>query len=74
MILTHTLFALLVGLLIGLFLGWVNAHSTIATECRRLGGFYVDRSTFKCIEIQEPTPRRIRAPASDVPPPTLNDS
>jgi hypothetical protein len=31
--------------------GWVLAHKAVATECRRLGGFYVDDKTFKCVEI-----------------------
>lgn len=34
----------------GVVLGWLSAHGTIATECRKLGGFYVGDSTFKCIE------------------------
>ena len=32
--------------------GWIYAHSVIATECRKLGGFYVGKSTFKCEEIR----------------------
>lgn len=37
-------------ILIGICIGWAVAHSTIADECRRLGGFYVGKSTFKCVE------------------------
>jgi uncharacterized membrane protein YccF (DUF307 family) len=41
----------LLALLVGWWLGWAHAHSTVAKECRRLGGFYVNGSTFKCIEV-----------------------
>lgn len=27
---------------------WVSAHSTIADECKKLGGFYVGNTVFKC--------------------------
>jgi hypothetical protein len=37
-----------VGTLFGLVMGWVIAHSTVATECTRLGAFYVGSSTYKC--------------------------
>lgn len=43
----------LVNLLVGFLIGWVYAHSVVATECRRLGGFYVDGAVFKCTEIKE---------------------
>lgn len=33
-------------------LGYAIAHSTIATECERLGGFYVENKTYKCVEIK----------------------
>lgn len=39
--------------LIGYAFGWGRAHSVIAEECRRLGGFYVGRSVFRCTEIKE---------------------
>lgn len=28
--------------------GWIAAHGTIATECERLGAFYVGSKTFAC--------------------------
>jgi hypothetical protein len=28
--------------------GYTNAHSTVATECERLGAFYVGDKTYKC--------------------------
>ena len=27
---------------------WIVAHSTIATECRKLGAFYVGETVFEC--------------------------
>lgn len=42
-----------IGLLIGLFMGWVWAHMTVATECRRLGSFYVGKTTFHCTATEE---------------------
>lgn len=32
----------------GWYLGYVMAHSEVARECERLGGFYVGRKTFAC--------------------------
>lgn len=43
---------LVIAAAIGFFCGWLYAHSTIAAECRKLGGFYVGKSTFKCEEIR----------------------
>lgn len=41
--------------LMGLIIGWVLCHRythiMIATECERLGGFFVNNKTFKCHEI-----------------------
>lgn len=31
-------------------LGWLLAHSTVATECERLGSFYVGQKVFDCKE------------------------
>jgi hypothetical protein len=40
----------LIGLVVGCLLGWELAHHTVASECRRLGAFYVGDSVFRCIE------------------------
>ncbi|EPF3218165.1 hypothetical protein ACSRQO_003918 [Enterobacter hormaechei] len=32
-------------------LGWMAAHSMVAEECRRNGGFFVGKSNFKCTEV-----------------------
>ena len=46
-----------VALWIGLQVGhrWANLEN--AEECRRLGGFFVGSSVFKCTEIIDPRPR-----------------
>ena len=38
----------MVTLIFGLFLGWVFAHSTVATECKKLGSFYVGDKVYEC--------------------------
>lgn len=35
-------------LLVGVLLGWVYAHYTVATECERLGAFYVGSKVYEC--------------------------
>lgn len=37
---------------LGYKFGWIAAHSMIAEECRRNGGFFVGKSTFKCTEVK----------------------
>jgi hypothetical protein len=43
----------MVGNLLGYWAGWNAAHRTVATECKRLGAFYVGTTVFKCVEIKE---------------------
>ncbi|RSN84458.1 hypothetical protein EA770_02560 [Acinetobacter baumannii] len=42
--------------LLGFIIAWVLCHRyvhiMIAEECRRLGGFFVDGSTFRCVAIE----------------------
>ena len=48
-----------IGCITGLlcfYAGWVYAHATIATECKRLGGFFVGPVTFKCHAVEAPAP------------------
>lgn len=35
--------------------GWIVAHHVVAEECRRNGGFFVGKSTFKCTEVKSGT-------------------
>lgn len=44
---------MLLFLAIGWFGGWCHAHHTVATECRRLGKFYVGSTIFECKAIIE---------------------
>ena len=43
--------AIFVGLCVGHFNGWISAHNTIATECEKLGKFYVGDKVFQCTKI-----------------------
>jgi hypothetical protein len=42
------LLAIIASLMLMFFFGWVFAHSTVAHECKTLGGFYVGDKTFEC--------------------------
>lgn len=33
--------------------GWIHAHQTVATECKKLGRFYVGDAVFHCHQIEE---------------------
>jgi hypothetical protein len=41
-------FFLITVFLFGCLIGWVGAHGTVATECERLGSFYVGDTTYTC--------------------------
>lgn len=45
----------IIALLVGYSIGWTQAHYTVATECDRLGSFFVGKRVFKCTEITEVT-------------------
>lgn len=50
-----------IGCIAGLlcfYAGWAYAHATIATECKRLGGFFVGPVTFQCHTIEAPAPHQ----------------
>ena len=38
--------------------GWITAHSTVATECERLGKFYVGNQTFECVKITDQSTKK----------------
>lgn len=46
------LFAVIGLLWLGWCIGWVHAHLTVATECRRLGSFCVGETVFRCTVIE----------------------
>lgn len=39
---------LLIGGVAGYYYGYAIAHYTIASECKKLGGFYVNDEVFEC--------------------------
>jgi hypothetical protein len=39
---------LLLALAVGWYGGWIAGHTTVATECERLGGFYVGSTVYQC--------------------------
>jgi hypothetical protein len=41
----------IIAFVIGALVGWVVAHSVVATECEKLGSFYVGDKTFKCVKV-----------------------
>ena len=45
------LLALLGLIWIGWLIDWWHAHAALAAECERLGGFFVGKRVFKCMEI-----------------------
>lgn len=42
------LLLIIVSLVLGHYFGWHGAHSDIAYECNRLGGFYVGNKVYGC--------------------------
>ena len=42
------IYVVLIALIWFFSAGWVIAHQTIASECKRLGGFYVGDEVFDC--------------------------
>lgn len=40
------------GLAIGYFFGWGRAHIVVASECKKLGKFYVIDEVFHCVKIE----------------------
>ncbi len=51
----------IIASLIGALVGWVVAHGVVATECERLGSFYVGEKTFHCVKVT-PTPSSLKEP------------
>jgi hypothetical protein len=41
----------IVAFLIGRRIGWMEAHLMIATECQRLGRFFVKKTVYHCTRI-----------------------
>ena len=47
-----TLFINVIGI-ISFWLGWQKAHSDIADEIDKLGGFFAGKRVFKCVGIKD---------------------
>lgn len=45
--------ACLIFIFAGWLSGWYFAHTTVATECERLGKFYVGKKVFECTKIKD---------------------
>lgn len=43
-----TLLCSIFALCLGILIGWVSAHTTVARDCDRLGAFFVGDSVYKC--------------------------
>ncbi len=46
-------FFLILGPILGYIIGWGCAHHVIATECKKLGKFYVGEEVFECRKIED---------------------
>lgn len=47
--------AFILGVVVGLLCfhwGYEHAHRTVAAECERLGGFFVERTVYRCYAIK----------------------
>jgi hypothetical protein len=44
---------LICGILIGWLFGWIHAHGTVASECKKLGSFYVGEVVFECAKVEK---------------------
>lgn len=41
------------AIILAFVVGWEVAHRTIATECKKLGRFYVGNEVFECVKIED---------------------
>ena len=44
--------AFVIGLVVGYMSGWASAHREVATECERLGSFFVGKKVFRCTAVE----------------------
>lgn len=40
-------------LLVGWLFGWIHAHNTVASECEKLGSFYVGSNVYHCTKVEK---------------------
>lgn len=53
MSLSSIMLAMVLAFLAGKWYGWVQAHYVVATECERLGKFFVGKKVYSCVKIEE---------------------
>ncbi len=46
-------FITIILIIIAFYCGWLHAHSTIASECKKLGKFYVGDTVYHCTETEK---------------------
>ena len=44
----YDIFGNIIVFLLGVFFGWILAHSNISTECNKLNSFYVGDKVYHC--------------------------
>jgi len=44
----YDIFGNIIVFLLGVFFGWIVAHSNISTECNKLNSFYVGDKVYHC--------------------------
>lgn len=44
---------IILALIVGVAIGWVGAHQTVATECQKLGSFYVGKKVYRCTAVED---------------------
>ena len=45
--------AVVLAFIVGKWYGWAEAHHVVATECERLGKFFVGKKVYICVKIEE---------------------
>ena len=53
MSLSGIILATVLAFIVGKWYGWVQAHHVVATECERLGKFFVGKKVYSCVKIEE---------------------
>lgn len=47
-----TAFWALLALVVGVVIGWAQAHRMVAAECERLGSFFVGEKVYRCVAVE----------------------
>lgn len=49
----NEIFGAIFLVLVGMLFGWIFAHNNVATECDKLGSFYVGDKVFNCSQVNK---------------------